>query len=212
MDINVIDLYGKVILQEPTYTIHDKSYTKYYVAVHRKSGKADALPVIVGGHLLKNCTVAPGDFVKITGCLRSRNYYESGKRALQGFVHALAISAITEDEYNEATDRNIVHMQGYVCMPVTERLTKRKGRNIADIMLATARQNCQTNYISCVVWGDQALEAADYQIGDKLDIKGRYQSRSYIRKVGENIVERVIYELHVYEVTKIQEAAADITA
>ena len=212
MDINAIELYGKIILCENAYTIHDKSYVKYIVAIHRRSGKADVLPVTFGAHLLQDFDFVPGDYIKLDGCLRSRNYYEGGKRALQGFVHALSVSKVTEEEYDEATNRNMAHLQGFVCLPVAQRLTRCKGRNIADVMIASTRQGCQSNYISCVLWGEQALEASTYQMGDKLDVRGRYQSRLYIRKVDNNIVERVIYELHISEVIKLQNAIASVTA
>ena len=65
-------------------------------------------------------------------------------------------------------------------------------------MVAVNRPYGKSDYIPCIAWGRNARYAATFQVGAKLRIWGRVQSREYMKKIGENEGEkRIAYEVSV---------------
>lgn len=171
--LNQIKLCGTIIDgPEYSYRLGNKKFYKGKLLIMRLSGIADHIPFVCQEAIAKDCK--PGDQVRISGQVRTRNYTNSGKVHLDVFVYARRI-----DPAPGAEDLNEVAMEGIICHAAGPREVG--SRTIAVIKLANNEAN-KTNYIPCVLWGHQA--AQDWICGDFVTLSGRLQSRDYIASDG----------------------------
>ena len=69
------------------------------------------------------------------------------------------------------------------------------GRSICDVILAVNRHYGRADYLPCIAWGGQARRAGWWNVGDRVCVRGRLQSRRYRKVVGSDVVEKVAYEV-----------------
>ena len=82
----------------------------------------------------------------------------------------------------------------------------RRGREIADVLLAVNRAYGKSDYIPCICWGRNARYAGNLSVGSRIQLWGRIQSREYQKRVGENnVVSRVAYEISVNKMEYIDD-------
>ena len=98
--------------------------------------------------------------------------------------------------FSEEEDRNRVLLCGTLCKPPKFRRTP-LGREICDLMLAVNRAYARSDYLPCICWGRQARQAEQWQVGDRVRLEGRLQSRSYVKLTEEGPVEKTAYEVSV---------------
>lgn len=162
--------------------------------VPRLSDICDLLSVTVSERLLREGEFQKGDLVYITGQYRSYNNYSGvGNRLL------LTVFArdIRKAEPEEAENTNRITLSGYICKPPVYRTTP-FGREIADILLAVNRTYHKSDYIPCIAWGRNARYAKTLQVGDRLQITGRIQSREYQKRLeDDSMVTKTAYEVSV---------------
>lgn len=88
----------------------------------------------------------------------------------------------------------------------TEYRKKTSGKRITNLMLEVpsvfrAATNC---YIPCICWQSVADKAKDWNVGDWVELKGRLQSRDFIKKVeGKEDIKRTIYEVSICNITRL---------
>ena len=113
------------------------------------------------------------------------------------------------DKYRKELEKyqnNSVCLEGTICKKVTYRETP-KGREIADVLCAVNRENGKSDYIPCVCWGRAARFVSGLDVGSKISIKGRIQSRVYLKKITEDsAVEKVAYEVSANAVSLVEES------
>ena len=132
-----------------------------------------------------------GGVVVVTGQFRSYNCHEGDRNhlALSVFVQEMAFS-------EDTAERNEIILDGYVCKQPVYRRTP-LGREITDLLLAVNRPYVKSDYIPCIVWGKEARCAAEFEIGDKVRIHGRVQSREYRKEDASGSEKRIAYEVSV---------------
>ena len=74
------------------------------------------------------------------------------------------------------------------------------GREIADLMLAVNRSYGRSDYLPCICWGLTAREAALREVGAKLALRGRIQSRRYLKQTENGTEERTAFEVSAAEI------------
>ena len=79
------------------------------------------------------------------------------------------------------------------------------GREITDMLIAVNRAYNKSDYIPCIVWGRNARYASGFEVGDKITVIGRVQSREYekVQDDGEK-TQRTAYEVSVSRLQKEQ--------
>lgn len=169
---NQVNLVGQMI----TELIYDHSLwgEKFYrasVAVKRDSGKPDIIPLLICERLVGDYV---GAYVHIKGEFRSYNQHCEEKTRLKLYV------IVNELELCDEGNVNDVFLEGYVCKPPIYRHTP-LGREICDIMLAINREYGKSDYIPCVFWGNNAYYVKGYEVGDRIRVAGRIQSREYTK-------------------------------
>lgn len=92
---------------------------------------------------------------------------------------------------------NVIELEGYVCKPPVYRTTPFK-REIADLLIAVNRAYNKSDYIPAIAWGRNARYASTFDVGDKIHLVGRIQSRIYQKSLDDGTIEeRVAYEVSI---------------
>ena len=182
------------------HEVFGENFYRMDVSVPRLSGAQDILPVTISERLM-NSQVTPGVRVGITGQLRSYNKVMggSGRLLLTAFAQHLLVPDETENP-------NIIRLTGAICKPPSFRTTP-FGREITDLMLAVNRAFGKSDYIPCIAWGRTARYAAGLNVGDKLEVQGRFQSREYQKQLPDGtVMNRVAYEVSLSRLTCLKDA------
>ena len=188
---NKVALIGKVV--EGTQFSHEYKGERFLVTVvgiKRNSGTLDVLPVI---HSEKIGSFNVGDKISIQGSFRSRNEIVGEKKRLILNVFADEIEIVDVN----SSYINTIELAGYICKVPVRRKTP-AGREICDLLIASNRTTGKADYIPCISWGRNATYSEKLQVGEKVEITGRVQSRGYQKKINETEFEdRVAYEVSV---------------
>ena len=206
-DNNQVSIAGEVV-SEFVYS-HDVFGEGFYVleiSVSRLSESNDIIPVMVSERLINVKNSYVGMFVQINGQFRSYNRHEENKNRLVLSVFAREIT-VSEEE-TEVVKPNYIFLDGYVCEQPVYRKTP-LGREIADVLLAVNRPYGKSDYIPCICWGRNARFADSFEVGGRVQVWGRIQSREYQKKLSETEYEkRVAYEVSVSKLEYIRNEEA----
>lgn len=165
------------------------------VAVSRLSDQADIIPLMVSERLININENYEGCTIEAQGQFRSYNRHEGPKNRL---VLSIFVREITfMEEFTDYTKTNQIFLDGYICKVPIYRKTP-LGREIADLLLAVNRPYGKSDYIPCIAWGRNARYAAGFEVGSRVKLWGRVQSREYTKKISDNECEkRIAYEVSV---------------
>ena len=181
------------------HNIYKEDFYHFDLMIPRLSGVSDVLPVTLSGKLIDTENLKPGDTVHILGQVRSYNKIVEMKNRLDIRIFALEIEKIPEKDFI-----NEVMIEGYLCKAPVYRITP-FGREIADMLIAVNRSFGKSDYIPAIAWGRNARFVSNAEVGQKLYLMGRLQSRLYEKKLENGLVEnRVAYELSAAFVERIE--------
>lgn len=190
---NRVVLTGEVI-EEPIFS-HEtfgEQFFQVQLSVLRLSEKADIIPVIISEKLLTDKRFGVGKTICIKGQFRSYNKNES--------EHSKLVLTVFAREFVDLTDEinpNIIEVIGYICKPPIYRTTPFK-REICDLLVAVNRSYNKSDYLPCIAWGRNARYLKDIEVGTKVFLVGRIQSREYQKKYDDGTFEiKIAYELSV---------------
>ena len=163
--------------------------------VRRLSDSEDRIPVMVSERLVDVTQDYTGEYIEIHGQFRSYNRHEERHNRLVLSVFAREVNFLEEED--ETIPVNQIFLDGYICKPPVYRKTP-LGREIADVLLAVNRPYGKSDYIPCICWGRNARYASAFEVGEHVQIIGRIQSRTYIKKLSDTLTEeRTAYEVSV---------------
>lgn len=178
-----------------SHQVFGEGFYTMELLVKRLSDSEDRIPVMVSERLLDITQDYVGEYIEIQGQFRSYNRHEEKHNRLVLSVFARELRFIDEDE--EFLPTNQIFLDGFICKPPVYRKTP-LGREIADVLLAVNRPYGKSDYIPCICWGRNANFARSFEVGGRLHIWGRIQSREYIKKLSETETEkRTAYEVSV---------------
>ncbi|MBD5541542.1 MAG: single-stranded DNA-binding protein [Lachnospiraceae bacterium] len=178
-----------------SHEIYGEGFYMVDILVPRLSESADRIPLMVSERLLDVKKDYSGMNVRVSGQFRSYNRHEERKNKLVLSVFVREWEFIDEVERSEMT--NHIELDGFICKEPVYRKTP-LGREIADILLAVNRPYGKSDYIPCISWGRNARYANEFEVGSRCKIIGRIQSREYMKKITEELVEKkVAYEVSV---------------
>ncbi|MFB0917765.1 MAG: single-stranded DNA-binding protein [Clostridiaceae bacterium] len=196
---NNMHLEGKIISDlEFSHELYSEKFYTFDLSVARLSGKDDTIKITLSEKLLGEFTFKKGAKLQVLAQLRSYNKYSGGKNKLVLTAFARSCSNIIEF----ADDPNIVILEGHICRVPTFRTTP-LGREIADLLIAVNRNFNKSDYIPVICWGRNARYAKSFNVGDKVLIEGRFQSRIYEKQIDENEkINLIAYEVSVSNLAK----------
>ena len=213
LENNYLTLVGKVTGEKKfSHEIYGERFYVFNLEVARLSGNADIIPITVSERIVTDEMLTQGRNLLVKGQFRSYNSYENEKNRLILTVFAKDVVEVEEpkeDEENEMVKKDMVTNEvvliGYICKKPIYRQTP-FGREIADILLAVNRAYNKSDYIPTIAWGRNARFCQTVEVGTKVKIIGRVQSRMYEKKHEDGTVEnRVAYEVSVGSLEVIEE-------
>ena len=167
---------------------HGTAFCRFMLSVPRLSGQRDELRILIPEELVAG--IVPGQIYTVIGHLRSFNN-KSGVGA-RLVISVLARQILPGGEY----PFNQICLSGVLCKPPALRRTP-LGREICDITLAVNRRYGRADYLPCIAWGAVAEMTAAMNVGDRLAVEGRVQSRTYNKNLGAAMEQRVAYEVSI---------------
>ncbi|MBE5738271.1 MAG: single-stranded DNA-binding protein [Clostridiales bacterium] len=181
---------------------HETYGEKFYetmLKVSRLSDIYDIIPITISERLITDKDISIGSNIAGSGQFRSYNKLEDGKSKLMLTVFIRELLA-----YEEGDNANSIDIVGYVCKEPVFRTTPFK-REIADVLLAVNRSYNKSDYLPCIAWGRNARFVKNFEVGDKVSVSGRIQSREYQKKIGDEIVTKTAYEVSLSRVEIVRE-------
>ena len=212
LENNYLTLVGKVTGEKRfSHEIYGERFYIFDLSIPRLSGNADVIPITVSERLITDEMLQEGKKLLVKGQFRSYNSYENEKNRLILTVFAKDVTELEEDEQEENeiskkdTITNEVVLIGYICKKPIYKQTP-FGREIADLLLAVNRAYNKSDYIPSIAWGRNARFCQNLEVGTRVKIVGRVQSRNYEKKLEDGTVEtRVAYEVSIGSLEVIDE-------
>ena len=193
---NQVTIAGRVVGEFGySHTVYGEDFYTVDIEVSRLSNSNDIIPVMVSERILDVRADYRGYVLRANGQFRSYNRHEGTKNRLMLSVFVREIHFM--DEFTDYTKTNQIFLDGYICKAPIYRKTP-LGREIADLLLAVNRPYGKSDYIPCISWGRNARFASGFEVGTRVRIWGRVQSREYTKKITETECEkRIAYEVSI---------------
>lgn len=180
-----------------SHSSRDENYFMFPLNVDRLSGTVDTINIVAREELLCSVAIEDREKVIVKGELRSFNNKS-------GIGNRLVITVFAREiELGYGEDCNDVTVTGVMCKPSVYRKTP-MGREICDIMLAVNRRYGRSDYLPCIVWGQNAIKACNWVVGSKILLMGRIQSRNYIKMIDDESLEKTVYEISAVDIDLVE--------
>ena len=213
LENNYLTLVGKVTGEKKfSHEIYGERFYVFNLEIARLSGNADIIPITVSERLVTDEMLTQGKNLLVKGQFRSYNSYDNEKNRLILTVFAKDVVEVEESNEEEESEivkkdmvTNEVVLVGFICKKPIYRQTP-FGREIADILLAVNRAYNKSDYIPTIAWGRNARFCQNLEVGTKVKLVGRVQSRMYEKKYEDGTVEnRVAYEVSIGSLEVVEE-------
>lgn len=201
---NKISVIGKVV-SEFTFS-HEAFGEGFYMvnlAVNRLSDQVDIIPLTISERLIDVSRNYCGCTIEAIGQFRSYNRHEETKNHVVLSIFVREVNFL--EEFTDYTKTNQIYLDGYICRSPIYRKTP-LGREIADLLLSVNRPYGKSDYIPCIAWGRNARFASGFEVGTRVRVWGRVQSREYTKKLSETDCEkRIAYEVSIHKMEVVDE-------
>ena len=193
---NQVSIIGKVVSGFTfSHEVFGEGFYMVELSVKRLSDSSDRIPVMISERLIDVAQDYQGEYIQVEGQFRSYNRHEEKKNRLVLSVFAREVSFV--EEADDKVRSNQIFLDGFICKPPVYRKTP-LGREIADMLIAVNRPYGKSDYIPCICWGRNARFASGFEVGSRVQIWGRIQSREYMKRLeGELTERRTAYEVSI---------------
>lgn len=200
---NQVTIIGEIASQFTfSHEVFGEGFYMVDILVKRLSDSNDRIPVMVSERLIDVTKDYQGEYVLICGQFRSYNRHDEKKNRLVLSVFAREITFVEEESDKAKT--NQIFLDGFICKTPIYRKTP-LGREIADMLIAVNRPYGKSDYIPCISWGRNARFASGFEVGGRVQIWGRIQSREYVKKLeGDVSQKRIAYEVSVSKLEYVE--------
>lgn len=165
------------------------------IEVKRQSGVVDEIPYIISRELKKLGFFLPGCRVCLKGQFRS--YDEKRQKKHKVFLLVSEAAVTLEGDMNSTT------LEGYVCTkPYYKEVN---GIPIAEFMLVNNQKCGKEFFLPCIAWYENARMVKKMQLGTKILLFGRIQSRIYRKQTDEGAIYKKAIELSICSIRSKQE-------
>lgn len=203
MDIvtNKIEMAGRIAAPaEYSHTVFDEKFYSSVMEIKRLSDCSDIIPITVSERHIDE--IREDRYVRISGQLRSYNYYLKVDGLSENRRSKLVVTAFCRSILPFETYMNDVMLDGFVCKKPIYRKTP-FGKEITDVLLAVNRSYGKSDYIPVIFWGVNAGVAATLDVGNRIGVTGRIQSREYEKRHPDGSEEKkMTYEVSGFKLEK----------
>ncbi len=166
------------------------------LAVKRLSGRTDYIPLSVSIETAGAMQGQIGRDIQASGKFVSCNYHDREGSHLQLSLLVQSYAFLQHEEKNQ----NSIFLDGYLSRTPIFRMTP-LGRKITDLTVAVNYPYTESDYIPCICWGKNALEASLFPCGTHIHALGRIQSREYSKKINEyQTCTKTAYEISIKKI------------
>ena len=199
---NQVSIMGEIVSDfRFSHEVYGEGFYMVDVAVNRLSNYLDYIPLMISERLIDVNADYIGQIIYVTGQFRSFNRHEEKKNRLVLSVFAREAAFVEAED--DKVKSNQIFLDGFICKPPVYRKTP-LGREIADMLVAVNRPYGKSDYIPCISWGRNARFASNFEVGSRVQIWGRIQSREYVKKLEDDRTEkRTAYEVSVSKMEEI---------
>ena len=196
MENNKVTVIGEIVSDFTfSHEVYGEGFYVTNLSVSRLSDQSDIIPLMVSERLVDVHQNYIGQTVAATGQFRSYNRHEGNRNRLLLSVFVREIEFM--ESFDDYTKTNLIFLDGYICKKPVYRKTP-LGREIADLLVAVNRPYGKSDYIPCIAWGRNARFASGFEVGGRVRVWGRVQSREYTKKINEvDCEKRTAYEISV---------------
>ena len=205
IDNNKVSVIGEIVSEfRFSHEVFGEGFYIVDVSVNRLCDSSDVIPMMVSERLVNVKENLMGQLVEVAGQFRSYNRHDGSKNRLVLSIFVREWQIVAENPLSGKT--NQIFLDGFICKAPVYRKTP-LGREIADLLIAVNRPYGKSDYIPCIAWGRNARFASTFEVGGRIQVWGRVQSREYIKKISEEETEKhVAYEVSVNKLEYISEA------
>lgn len=198
LEANKVHLSGRVLTKpEFSHKTYGEAFYILVLGIFRRSGYEDRIRLIIPKKLLSIHSPETGDCLDISGQIRTYNREDAGRNRLEVTVFVQKMDCCFTDECDCF---NQVYIEGFICRKPVRRRSP-LGREICDLMIAVNRMYNKSDYIPAIAWGRNAIFSENLQVGDKIALNGRIQSRDYRKYTEEgHLINRTAYEVSITEI------------
>lgn len=196
---NQVTIIGQIVTEfRFSHEVFGEGFYMVELSVKRLSESCDIIPLMISERLIDVTQDYRGKIINATGQFRSYNRHDENKNRLMLSIFVREYEFVEEEA--GGVKSNQIFLDGYVCKEPVYRKTP-LGREIADLLIAVNRSYGKSDYIPCICWGRNARYVAGFDVGSRLQIQGRIQSREYVKRLNEEEIEkRIAYEVSVSKV------------
>ena len=200
---NRVSIIGEIVSEfRYSHEVFGEGFYLVDISVDRLSELTDVIPLMVSERLVDVTENFTGKLVEVSGQFRSYNRHEGTHNRLVLSIFVREWEFV--DENPETGKTNQIFLDGYICKQPVYRKTP-LGREIADLLIAVNRPYGKSDYIPCIAWGRNARYAASFEVGGRIQIWGRVQSREYVKKINEEESEKhTAYEVSVSKIEYVE--------
>ena len=175
-----------------SYSFHERPIYESMLKVQRRSGAEDYIPLIGEKHTLSPLNA--GERVTVNGRILTRNKDNYPDARYRFSTLATEVIRVPEDTPNA----NTVFLTGHVCREPYARTTAQTHKDICELTVAIQRGTGEQDYCTCIAFNRLARLAALLNVGDAVSIEGRFQSRDYIKALGDGSrVRKMAHEIAI---------------
>ncbi len=196
MNNNKVYVYGEIVSNaEFSHEVYGEGFYNMTIKIERLSSQCDFIPITISERILREEGLKVGDMVALKGQFRSYNKQIDGKSKL---ALTIFVREIVPKIENYPT--NVIELAGYICKEPIYRTTP-FNREICDVLIAVNRAYNKSDYIPCIAWGRNARFVKSINVGEKVVLQGRIQSREYQKKIDDYTVEnKIAYEISISKI------------
>ncbi len=193
---NQVSVIGEIVSDfRFSHEVFGEGFYMVDVSVNRLSDLVDVIPLMVSERLVDVTKSYMRKQVCVSGQFRSYNRHEGTKNRLVLSIFVREWEIVEDNPEQGRT--NQIYLDGFICKAPIYRKTP-LGREIADLLVAVNRPYGKSDYIPCIAWGRNARYASTFEVGGRIQIWGRVQSREYVKKISEEEIEKhTAYEVSV---------------
>lgn len=193
---NKVSIIGEIVSEfRFSHEVFGEGFYIVEVSVNRLSDMTDVIPLMVSDRLVNVKENLVGSLVEAAGQFRSYNRHEGNRNKLVLSIFVREWQIVEENPMSGKT--NQIFLDGFICKAPVYRKTP-LGREISDLLIAVNRPYGKSDYIPCIAWGRNARFASSFEVGGRIQVWGRVQSREYVKKISEEETEKhVAYEVSV---------------
>lgn len=205
---NRVSIIGEIVSDfRFSHEVFGEGFYIIDVSVNRLSDMTDIIPLMVSERLVDVKQSYIGQLVEATGQFRSYNKHDGVRNKLVLSIFVRDWQLIEENQ--ESGKTNQIFLDGFICKSPIYRKTP-LGREISDLLIAVNRPYGKSDYIPCIAWGRNARFASSFEVGKRIQVWGRVQSRDYVKKINETDTEKhTAYEVSVSKLEYVNDEEKD---